>query len=244
MTELVVEHDDKTTYLILNRPSKRNALSASLVELMLQELEKIDGRITRLVVLKGNGDCFCAGFDLGEIESQSDGDLLLRFVRIEQLLQALYYSPVDTVALAHGKNFGAGADIFCACSHRIATQDATFQMPGLSFNLVLGTRRLVERVGSTQARSILRGGKTLTADQAFGIGLVTQICANADWQGRVNEALAAASRLTDDANARLNRVSLRDTCDSDIADLARSAAAPRLKSRIMGYRASTKARQG
>ena len=89
MTELVVEHDDKTTYLILNRPSKRNALSASLVELMLQELEKIDVRITRLVVLKGNGDCFCAGFDLGEIESQSDGDLLLRFVRIEQILQAL-----------------------------------------------------------------------------------------------------------------------------------------------------------
>jgi len=64
---------------------------------------------------------------------------LLRFVRIEQLLQRLFRVPYPTVALVHGHVFGAGADLFCACQHRFAASDATFRLPGTGFGLVQGT---------------------------------------------------------------------------------------------------------
>jgi len=71
---------------------------------------------------------------------------VLRFVRIEMLLQAVATSPARTVALAHGKVFGAGADLFACCHHRIAAAGTTFRMPGLKFGLMLGTRRFAASV--------------------------------------------------------------------------------------------------
>ena len=85
----------------------------------------------RLIVFRGNGRSFSAGFDLGDVEAQREGDLVLRFVRIEMLLQAVGTSPARTVALAHGKVFGA--DLFARCRHRIAAAGTTFRMPGLKF---------------------------------------------------------------------------------------------------------------
>ncbi|MCR2153265.1 hypothetical protein NSX49_23710, partial [Salmonella enterica] len=76
-----------------------------------------------------------------ELDAQSEGDLLLRFVRIETLLQRVAASPCLTVGLAHGRNFGAGVDLFGACKWRVSAPDASFRMPGLKFGLVLGTRR-------------------------------------------------------------------------------------------------------
>ena len=68
----------------------------------------------------GRGPQFQRGFDFGDWESQSEGDLLLRFVRIEMLLQRVAATPCLTVALAHGRNFGAGVDLFGACKWRLA----------------------------------------------------------------------------------------------------------------------------
>jgi hypothetical protein len=65
-----------------------NALSATLVEALLAEVDAAYRDGTRLLVLRGNGKNFSAGFDMGGYEAQSEGDLVLRFIRIEQLLQA------------------------------------------------------------------------------------------------------------------------------------------------------------
>src|SRR3546814_5225542 len=87
------------------------------------------------------GKNFSAGFDFTGYEDQTDGDLLLRMVRIETLLQRVAGSPSLTVALAHGRNFGAGVDLFAACKLRYCSPATSFRMPGLKFGLVLGTRR-------------------------------------------------------------------------------------------------------
>ena len=83
--ELILDRMDDcgVARLTLNRPDKANALSADLVEALLAALEAAAGDGTRLLVLDGNGKHFCAGFDFGGYETQSEGDLLLRFVRIE-----------------------------------------------------------------------------------------------------------------------------------------------------------------
>ena len=118
-----------------------NALSAGLVEALIAAVDQAQAEQARAIVFQGEGRNFSAGFDFGDWESHSEGDLLLRFVRIEMLLQRVAATPCLTVALAHGRNFGAGVDLFGACKWRLATPDASFRMPGLKFGLVLGTRR-------------------------------------------------------------------------------------------------------
>jgi enoyl-CoA hydratase/carnithine racemase len=232
---LRVERRGATLTLELARPEKMNALSAPLVEALLAQVKAAGGDGTRLLVLRGAGRNFSAGFDMGGHEEQSEGDLVLRFIRIEQLLQAVRHAPFDTLALAHGRNFGAGVDLFCACARRVAAPDATFRMPGLCFGLVLGSRLFAERVGADRARSVLQVSQTFGADEARSWGFVTETAAQEAWPAAVEKAERAAAALSPQAAARLFRVMAEDRRDADLAELVRSAAEPGLKSRIAAY---------
>ena len=235
MSELHTDPAGATLTLTLNRPDKMNALSASLVEALQAAVDEAARSGVRLLVLRGNGRNFSAGFDFGGVEAQSEGDLLLRFVRIEQLLQSLQHAPFDTLALAHGKNFGAGVDLFGACALRIAAPEASFRMPGLQFGLVLGTRRFAAQVGAERARAILQASRSFGTEEALGLGFVHRSADAEQWPDLVAEAQQAAMGLTPATAARLGGVLRADTRDADLADLVRSAAEPGLKARIAAY---------
>lgn len=232
------ERNGATTLLTLNRPDKMNALNADMVEALLDAVEQASGDGTRTMVLKGAGKNFSAGFDFGGFEEASEGDLLLRFVRIEQLLQAVYHAPFPIVALAHGKNFGAGVDLICSCTHRIGSPDSSYRMPGLRFGLVLGTRRLMQRIGQDAARSVLRESLTFGASEAQRIGFLNEVSAPDEWALRLASLAQAAESLSAEATATLLRVTAPDSRDGDLAELVKSAAAPGIKDRIRAYRAA------
>jgi enoyl-CoA hydratase/carnithine racemase len=236
--ELLRSHDGPVTRLTLNRPQKANALSAALVEALLDAVEYAATDGTRLLILDGAGRHFCAGFDFSELATLSDGDLALRFIRIETLLQALQHAPHATLALAQGRVFGAGADLVACCSRRIATADASFRMPGLRFGVVLGTRRLAALIGTDRARDILGSSRAFDAGEALRCGFLTGITAQDEWPAVIEAAHHAAMTLTPTAAAALQRRSQNDTRSEDMAELARSVAAPGLKERIRRYRES------
>ena len=235
MNELVSERSGTTLTLTLNRPAKMNALSASLVDALIVALWQARADGTRLIVLRGNGRNFSAGFDFSGHETQSEGDLLLRFVRIEQLLQAVHHAPFDTLALAHGRNFGAGVDLVGACARRIADAGSTFCMPGLRFGLVLGTRRFAQQVGTESARKILQAGETFDAETACDLNFVHAVAGQDQWPNIIAQASEAAAALPSETAARLFEVIGPDTRDADLAELVRSAAVPGLKDRIATY---------
>lgn len=234
--ELLRSHAGHVTRLTLNRPAKANALSASLVEALLNAVEYAQTDGTRLMILEGNGNHFCAGFDFTAYDETHEGELVLRFIRIEHLLQRIYHAPFTTVALAHGKVFGAGADLVCACSARIAAPGTTFRMPGLRFGLVLGTRRLAHRIGNDAAREVLETSRTFDAEAALRLGFLTRISPQPDWPALIDAAREATSALTAPALARLNAQTVVDTRDADMAALAQSASVPGLKERIRIFR--------
>ncbi len=238
--ELLRQHDKHVTRLTLNRPLKANALSASLVEALLDAVEYASSDGTRLLILDGKGAHFSAGFDFTDMQTQSEGDLALRFIRIETLLQALYHAPYETLALAHGRVFGAGADMVASCGLRVATPDTTFRMPGLRFGVVLGTRRLVHRVGADRARDILATSRTFNAAEALAIGFLTGTAAQDEWPGLATGSQAAAETLTPAAAAALHRRTVNDTRSEDMAELTRSVSTPGLKERIRRYRETSK----
>lgn len=221
--------------LTLARPEKMNALSADLVEALIAALDDAEAQGAKLIVLKGEGKNFSAGFDFGDWQTQSEGDLLLRFVRIEAMLQRLAASPCLTVALAHGRNFGAGVDVFGACKWRISTPDATFRMPGLKFGLVLGTRRYAALVGAERARAVLEQAATFSADDALRDGFASRLAVADAWPDIEQQAADTAAALTDASRTQLYAALSQESPDADLARLVRSAAAPGLKDRVAAY---------
>jgi enoyl-CoA hydratase/carnithine racemase len=239
MSALLVKREGATTRLTLNRPEKANALDAEIVEALHAAVAQAHTDDTRLLVLRANGRNFCAGFDFTGFEAAAEAELLWRFVRIEQLLQSLYHAPFATLALAQGRNIGAGADLIVACESRVAAPDATFRMPGLAFGLQLGTRRLGQRIGADRARALLAGLHTLRAEEALAQAFVTELAAMESWPAVEARAANTAAALAPPARQRLNRATVLDTRATDMADLVASVTVPGLKDRIRAYRSTS-----
>ena len=238
--ELIRKHEGHVTHLTLNRPQTANALSSSLVEALLNAVEYACTDGTRLLILDGAGAHFCAGFDFSGFQDSSEGDLALRFIRIETLLQQLYHAPFETLVFAHGGSFGAGTDLVCACGMRVAAPGATFRLPGLRFGVVLGTRRLVHRIGTDRARAILSSSATFDTDHALRSGFLTEVAAQAEWTRLIASARANGALLTPAAAAALHRRTVPDTRAEDMAALAASVSVPGLKERIRLFRETNK----
>lgn len=233
---LDVRNSDGVWTFTLARTDKLNALDAALVAALQQAIDDAHAQHAKLLVIQGAGRSFCAGFDLSGLDGQSEGDLVLRFIRIELLLQTLAYSPAQTVALAHGKVFGAGADLFAACRHRIAAPGTVFRMPGLKFGAVLGTRRFGELIGAAAARRILEKVDSFTAEQAGQTGFATHLAPVEAWPALVDEIRAATGLLDDRTRAALYQALAPATlADADLASLTRSVARPGLKDRLARY---------
>jgi len=255
---ILLQISDGIAIIELNRPHRGNALSSELVEAALDAVQSaLRDPSVHTLMFAGAGRHFCTGFDLDGLESQSDGDLLLRFARIEALLDAVWRAPVRTVAIAQGRTWGAGADLFAACDLRIAVTGASFRFPGAGFGIVLGTRRLAERVGTERARAWVSEGATIEAGQALGCGLASRLIdppqAGEDWR---RHACGPAPSIDRDTLAMI-RAASRSTggpggdmlADADLAALVRSAtrsnttgeAEPGLRERIAAYRDRTRA---
>jgi enoyl-CoA hydratase/carnithine racemase len=233
--DLQIALSDGVLTLTLDRPSSANALGPALVEALIGALDDAPAE-TRVLVIRGSGAHFCAGFDLGGLDTLSDGDLLLRFVRIETLLQRVFHAPFPTVALAQGRAIGAGADLFAACALRIAAPGTLFRMPGWRFGIALGTRRLASRIGSEAARDMLLGSRAVAAEQALDLGLVHDIATEDHWPEAVARARDLAATLTSRSVADLMTLTAVDTRAADMAALVETASRPGLKQRMIAYR--------
>lgn len=235
MSVLAVERHATHWTLTLNRPDKMNALNAELVEALIAALDEAEHANLALIVLRGAGRCFSAGFDMKDIANQSDGDLLLRFVRIETLLQRVAASSCATLALAHGRNFGAGVDLLAACRIRIGAMQSTYRMPGLKFGLVLGARRFARLVGGAHAQRILGGAQTFDVDHAAQIGFIDAIASVDDWGAHIADTLRNIEALPAVSRRLLARALENKTPETDMAVLVRSAAEPGLRDRISRF---------
>jgi enoyl-CoA hydratase/carnithine racemase len=226
--------------ITLNRPDKLNALSARIVEELIQAFDDAEAAKMPLVVLQGEGRCFSAGFDMSEVQSQSEGDLVLRFIRIETLLNRVASSSCFTVALAHGRNFGAGVDLIAACNLRVAAPGSTFRMPGLKFGLVLGSARFARIVGPREAHRILGTAATFDVERACANGFIERMASPEQHAEVIDEALRHVNALPAESRALLRRALDTEQADTDLAALVRSASVPGIHERIAAYLASSK----
>lgn len=244
MSVVAVAPEGPVVRITLDRPDKLNAFSADLVEELSDAVEKAEASDARLIVFQGAGRGFSGGFDLSDIEAMSDGDLLLRFVRVEQLLQQVHHARIATLVLAHGPCHGAAADLVAACQWRVATPDAHFRMPGSRFGLVLGTGRLAQLVGSDAARRLVLRDKPFGADEALETRFVTDIAPTDEWPQTETRILDQVLALDVETYAALSDRQRTDTRDADMTALVQSASRESVKARVQAYLAEMKAKRG
>ena len=244
MSVLTVEQCDTLKTLCLNRPNRANALNAEIVDALASEIDNACRDGTRTLVLRGLGKSFCSGFDLNEIESLPDADVATRVLDIERMLQALYHAPLVTVALVHSMAFGAGADLVCCCHRRIATRESRFCMPGLNFGILLGTRRLKQRIGVDNAVSVLTNTRVFDAPEALDMGYLTEIAPVENWPEHIEAAKHAGESLPSEYFGNMLNVVIPDTRQADLADLEESVRTPGLVERILEYRDRMRSRSG
>ncbi|MFT3820998.1 MAG: enoyl-CoA hydratase/isomerase family protein [Rubrivivax sp.] len=235
MRTLAVERTGRIWRLTLNRSQLGNAIDAAMVQEFDAVLSEGEASGIAGLVIQGAGRHFCTGFDLGALDGETDDSLLARFVRVELLLQRIAQAPFTTVAMAHGRVIGAGADLFTACRLRLASSDAVISFPGASgFGIVLGTRRLAQRVGVATALEWVETGRTVASDEAVRCGLIDRL---------VDERPMAGCPIEAGMRDGAVRASLRRAAEpgsaagdaSDLEHLVRSAARHGLKDRIVSY---------
>lgn len=179
MTEgpvLLEVRDDGVAILTLHRPERRNAWSADLEQCyfaLLDELD-VDERV-RAVVVTGSGDSFCPGVDSQRLQQVAGGPLT-QDGRRSPIRAWAFRKPM--IAAINGGCAGIGLVQALLCDVRFAARSAriatAFSRRGLSGEY--GVTWLLPRlVGLSVATELLLSGRTLEADEALSLGLVTRV---------------------------------------------------------------------
>ena len=185
----------------LNRPAKRNALNAEMIELLHRALEQADlDAAVRVVVVRGAGKDFCAGADLDELLASADrtvNENESSALRLGQIFERIRALPKPVLAVVQGRALAGGAGLATACDLVVAADTAQLGYPEIQRGFVPGmVATLLRRlVGEKMALDLMLTGRVLTAHEAQAAGLVSRVVPETDLEheGRgVAEQLAGA----------------------------------------------------
>jgi len=144
-----VEKEEGITWVILNRPEKRNAMNPQLHYDMLDAVTELEtDNETRVMVLTGAGEAWCAGQDLREFFRALDNNPVERrragWASQEWRWRRLFTFPKPTIAMVNGYCFGGAFTPLIACDFAIAAEDAVFGLSEINWGIFPGG--LVSRV--------------------------------------------------------------------------------------------------
>lgn len=170
---LLVKEQEGVAVITLNRPDKRNALSAALrreIVASLEEMDKKDGIVS--VVLTGAGPVFCAGFDLSEFQTGNMDEI---FAQANVYHHSVYNFKKPIIAAVNGPALAGGMDLAIMCDFRIAVASAQFGQPQVKMGVPAAFDLIKTVLPEGVAREICLTGRRMPADEALRLGLINRI---------------------------------------------------------------------
>jgi enoyl-CoA hydratase/carnithine racemase len=209
----------------MNRPDKKNALTASMYDAMVDALEGLNDQADiRCVVIAGGPGAFSAGNDLQEfLQAATSGEGLGSAV--VRFLHALARCQRPLVAAVQGVAVGVGTTMLLHCDHVVAGSDASFSTPFVSLGLVpeAGSSLLAPKLmGHQRAFALLVMGRSLDAAAARACGLVNTIVAPGDVDAEAMAAAREIAALPAEAMTAARRL-MRGTPDEVVARIDEEA---------------------
>ena len=161
----------------LNRPKVLNALSFELMSELVKALEELDKDMAiAVIILTGSERAFAAGADLAEMSQVTPVHLMLG--RRFELWDRIRKISKPIIAAVGGYCLGGGNELAISCDVIIASENATFGQPEVNVGIMPGaggTQRLTRVVGKYKAMEMILTGKSISADEAYRIGLVNHV---------------------------------------------------------------------
>ncbi|WP_436347083.1 enoyl-CoA hydratase/isomerase family protein [Natronorubrum sp. FCH18a] len=209
----------------LDRPDARNALTVEGLEALKSAIEDDEETV---IYLTGAGPAFCAGADLSAVgDLDGDRERAAEFARLGQrVARAIEDSPAVVVAGIDGPARGGGLEFALACDVRVGTPDSTYGEPGVTFGLFGawgGTVRLPRVVGEGDALELALSGRTVDADEALRMGLISRIeddprAVAEEIAGNADDALTALKRRIRDDRERATQERLEATAFGELVE--------------------------
>jgi methylglutaconyl-CoA hydratase len=194
---ITVEQDARgVVTLTMNRPDKHNALTAQMMADMTQAAAQLGADPTvRVVVLTGAGRSFCAGGDLGWMQSQIKADAPTRrreAGKIAHMLQALNTMPKPLIGKVQGNALGGGVGMACVCDIAIGVEGAKFGLTETKLGLIPATigPYVIARMGEARARRVFMNSRIFKGAEAADLGILAKSVAAQDLDAAVEAEVA------------------------------------------------------
>jgi len=191
---LLVEAKGPVTYVTINRPDVRNALSRELNVQLAQlaaDLQHDDS--VHAVVITGAGEkAFCAGADLKERKGVPAAESGPYINAIAGAINGIGEIRKPTIAAMNGSAYGGGLELALACDFRVLVEGAELGLTEVRLGIMPGaggTQRLPRIVGEARAKELIMLGRKVAAARALELGLVHQVVPRAQLMGAVDALL-------------------------------------------------------
>jgi 2-(1,2-epoxy-1,2-dihydrophenyl)acetyl-CoA isomerase len=179
--ELDVRSEDGVTHVLLNRPERRNALNAAMVEGLIDLLEEQDRSSgSRVIVIRGAGGNFCSGMDLEQSNKEEAPPRIGHLERrindgAHRLIRVMNAIQIPIVTVVEGWAAGMGNAVALSGDYVIASETARFWVPfvGRGFSPDSGSTWMMQRlVGIARAKDMIMRARPIESAEAASWGLI------------------------------------------------------------------------
>jgi enoyl-CoA hydratase/carnithine racemase len=211
---LLDEPGESVARLTISNPERRGALDHELLDALAESARSLD---VRCLIIRGTGEVFSAGYDLGNLEGQKFEEAAERLVAhpFHEAIEALDAYPYPIVAQLGGHAIGGGLELALTCDLRVAAAGIKLSMPPAKLGLIYshtGLRRFVEVCGVARTAELFFTGHAVDSERAERMGLVNEVVEPERLEERVLELateIAGNAPLSLAGNKRVLRA-LRD----------------------------------
>jgi methylglutaconyl-CoA hydratase len=173
--------EQRIATVILSRPAKRNALNNQFVRELDETFAKIDkDKRTKVVIIKAEGDVFCAGADLEylkQLQQNTFEENLEDSTQLKNLFYRIYQSDKIVIAQMHGHAIAGGAGIITLCDYVFASNQVKIGYTEVKIGFIpaIVTLFLIKKAGEGRAKQLLLSGDLIDAETAVNFGLVYKV---------------------------------------------------------------------
>ena len=191
--DLRVDEEDGRATVTIDRPEKRNAMTAGTFDTLREAFVGFDSASTDVVTIRGSDGDFSAGVDMSSVPDWAEAnplDVRDGLETVHAALDAIESLDVPVIAALEGFVLGGGVELALACDLRIASESAGFGFPEASMGLAMdlgGAQKLPGFVGEGTAKYLLMTGERIDAERAHEIGLVEERVPDEAFDDRIGE---------------------------------------------------------
>jgi enoyl-CoA hydratase len=185
-------NDDGIATVTISRPEALNALNSGTLEELSNVYDLIAGdEEIRVLILTGSGEkAFIAGADISELTTFNPLQARAFSRKGQAIIGKMQDLAIPVIAMVNGYCLGGGCEMALACDFIYASEKATFGLPEINLGIIPGfggTQRLARLIGPNAAREMVLTGKYITAQEAYRIGLVSQVFALSELAAEVEK---------------------------------------------------------